>query len=55
MQMIDVHSGDRRAGVAPDPLHPAKPELQFLIRQFKLQLPPQPPPRITIVAATHAT
>jgi hypothetical protein len=31
-----------------------EPELQLLIPQLKLQLPPQPPPRITTVAVTPA-
>ena len=29
-----------------------EPELQLLIQQLKLQLPPQPPPKITAVART---
>lgn len=31
-----------------------EPELQLLIKQLKLQLPPQPPPRISTVAAARA-
>ena len=29
-----------------------EPELQLLLNQLKLQLPPQPPPRITAAAPT---
>jgi hypothetical protein len=32
-----------------------EPELQLLIRQLKLQLPPQPPPKIAAAAVARAT
>ena len=32
-----------------------EPELQLLRRQFKLQLPPQPPPKITTAVVARAT
>jgi hypothetical protein len=35
--------------------HHTHPELQLLIDQLKLRLPPQPPPRITTAAVTEAT
>ena len=41
---------DRWAGTGADPLYPARARTQLLIQQLKLQLPPQPPPRI---AAPH--
>src|SRR3981081_4065100 len=55
VQMIDVHlpttdGRELRLTRYPQP----EPELQLLIQQLKLQLPPQPPPRITTVAATPA-
>jgi hypothetical protein len=31
-----------------------EPELPLLIRQLKLQLPPQPPPKIAMIAVAHA-
>jgi hypothetical protein len=55
VQMIDVHlpTTDGRELRLTRYTQP-EPELQLLIRQLKLQLPPQPPPRITTVAATPA-
>jgi hypothetical protein len=48
VQMIDVHvpTTDGRELVLTRYTQP-EPELQLLINQLKLQLPPQPPPRIT--------
>src|SRR5882724_4791697 len=48
VQMIDVHlpTNDGREIVLTRYTHP-EPELQLLINQLKLRLPPQPPPRIT--------
>ena len=45
--MIDVHlpTTDRRELLLTRYTQP-EPELQLLIQQLKLQLPPQPPPRI---------
>jgi hypothetical protein len=56
VQMIDVHlpTTDRREIVLTRYTHP-EPELQLLIRQLKLSLPAQPPPRITTSAAIQAT
>jgi hypothetical protein len=49
--MIDVHlpTTDGRELVLTRYTQP-EPELQLLINQLKLQLPPQPPPRITAAA-----
>jgi hypothetical protein len=48
VQMIDVHlpTTDGRELVLTRHTQP-EPELQLLIGQLKLVLPPQPPPRIT--------
>ena len=48
VQMIDVHvpTTDGRELVLTRYTQP-DPELQLLINQLKLQLPPQPPPKIT--------
>src|ERR1700731_2312911 len=48
VQMIDVHlpTSDGREIRLTRYTHP-EPELQLLIDQLKLRLPPQPPPRIT--------
>ena len=48
VQMIDVHvpTTDGRELVLTRYTQP-EPELQLLINQLKLQLPPQPPPKIT--------
>ena len=56
MQMIDVHlpTTDGRELRLTRYTQP-EPELQLLIRQLKLQLPPQSPPRITTVAIAQAT
>ena len=56
VQMIDVHlpTTDGRALLLTRYTQP-EPELQLLIRQLRLQLPPQPPPKITAPAVTHAT
>lgn len=56
VQMIDVHlpTTDGRELRLTRYTQP-EPELQLLIRQLKLQLPPQPPPRSTTVAFAHAT
>jgi hypothetical protein len=55
VQMIDVHlpTTDGRELRLTRYTQP-EPELQLLIQQLKLQLPPQPPPRITTVAVTYA-
>jgi len=56
MQMIDVHlpTTDGRELRLTRYTQP-EPELQLLIQQLKLQLPPQPPPRITAAAVARAT
>jgi hypothetical protein len=55
VQMIDVHlpTTDGREILLTRYTHP-EPELQLLINQLKLRLPPQPPPRITTAAVTQA-
>jgi hypothetical protein len=55
VQMIDVHlpTTDGREIVLTRHTQP-EPELQILISQLKLNLPAQPPPRITTSAATQA-
>jgi hypothetical protein len=52
VQMIDVHlpTTDGRELLLNRYTQP-EPELQLLIQQPKLQLPPQPPPKITTTAA----
>jgi hypothetical protein len=54
VQMIDVHipTTDQREIVLTRYTQ-AEPELQILIGQLKLQLPSQPPPRITTAAVLH--
>src|SRR6266704_1302124 len=56
VQMIDVHlpTTDGREILLTRYTHP-EPELQLLIDQLKLRLPPQPPPRITSAAIARAT
>jgi hypothetical protein len=56
VQMIDVHlpTTDGREILLSRYTHP-EPELQLLISRLKLNLPPQPPPRITTTAVTQAT
>jgi hypothetical protein len=56
VQMIDVDlpTTDGRELLLTRYTQP-EPELQLLIRQLRLQLPPQPPPKITAPAVTHAT
>ena len=56
VQMIDVHlpTTDGRELVLTRYTQP-EPELQLLINQLKLQLPPQPPPRITAANPTQQT
>jgi hypothetical protein len=56
VQMIDVHlpTTDGRELLLPRYTQP-EPELQLLIRQLKLQLPPQPPPKIATAAVARAT
>ena len=56
VQMIDVHlpTTDGRELLLTRYTQP-EPELQLLIRRLKLQLPPQPPPRITAAAVVLAT
>ena len=51
--MIDVHlpTTDGRE-LVPTRYTQPEPELQLLISQLKLQLPPQPPPRITALSQT---
>jgi len=53
MQMIDVHlpTTDGRELHLTRYTQP-EPELQLLIGQLKLELPPQPPPRLAIPAAS---
>ena len=56
VQIIDVHlpTTDGRELLLTRYTQP-EPELQLLIRRLKLQLPPQPPPRITAAAVVLAT
>jgi hypothetical protein len=56
MQMIDVHlpTTDGRELRLTRYTQP-EPELQLLIRQLKLQLPPQPPPTITAATVARTT
>ena len=56
VQMIDVHlpTTDGREIVLTRYTQP-EPELQLLIDRLKLQLPPQPPPRITTAAVNQAS
>ena len=53
VQMIDVHlpTTDGREMLLTRYTQP-EPELQLLISQLKLQLPPQPPPKITVQAVS---
>jgi len=55
VQMIDAHlpTTDGRELVLTRYTQPER-ELQLLIHQLRLQLPPQPPPKITTVALAHA-
>src|SRR6202020_24380 len=55
VQMIDVHipTTDGRELRLTRYTQP-EPELQLLVNQLRLQLPPQPPPRITAVAVPPA-
>jgi len=54
VQMIDVHlpTTDGRELVLTRYTQP-EPEMQLLLAQLKLQLPPQPPPRITTTTAIN--
>ena len=56
VQMIDVHlpTTDGRELVLTRYTQPER-ELQLLIGQLRLQLPPQPPPKITAATLAHAT
>jgi hypothetical protein len=56
MQMIDVHlpTTDGRELRLTRYTQP-EPDLQLLIRQLKLQLPPQPPPKIATATVARAT
>jgi hypothetical protein len=56
VQMIDVHlpTTDGRELRLTRYTRP-EPELQLLIWQLKLQLPPQPPPKIAAAAVARAT
>jgi hypothetical protein len=56
VQMIDVHlpTTDGRELLLTRYTQP-EPELQLLIRQLKLQLPPQPSPKIATAAVARAT
>jgi Transposase DDE domain len=56
LQMIDVHlpTTDGRELHLTRYTQP-EPDLQLLIQQRKLELPPQPPPRITAAAVARAT
>jgi hypothetical protein len=55
VQMIDVHlpTTDGREMLLTRYTHP-EPELQLLIRELRLSLPPQPPPRISAQAVPAA-
>lgn len=55
MQMIDVHlpTTDGRSLLLPRHTQPGK-ELQLLLRQLKMELPPQPPPQL-LGTATETT
>jgi hypothetical protein len=55
VQMIDVHlpTTDGREIRLTRYTHP-EPELRLLIDRLKLNLPPQPPPRITTATVTQA-
>ena len=54
VQMIDVHlpTTDGRELLLTRHTQP-EPELRLLIQQLKLQLPPQPPPRIATGSASR--
>jgi hypothetical protein len=56
VQMIDVHlpTTDGRDLVLTRYTQPER-ELQLLIQQLRMQLPPQPTPKITVAALAHAT
>jgi hypothetical protein len=56
VQMIDVHlpTTDGRELRLTRYTQP-EPELRLLIRQLKLQLPPQPPPKIATIAVARDT
>ena len=56
MQMIDVHlpTTDGRELILTRTTQP-EPELQLLINKLKLELPAQPPPKITTAQASSAT
>jgi hypothetical protein len=55
MQMIDVHvpTTDRRELVLTRRTEP-EPELKLLLDKLRLDLPPQPPPKITAAEAASA-
>jgi hypothetical protein len=55
VQMIDIHipTTDGRELRLTRYIQP-EPELQLLVNQLKLQLPPQPPPRITAATIPNA-
>ncbi len=52
IQMVDVHipTSDSRTLILPRYTHPES-ELQLLLERLKLELPTQPPPRITVGSA----
>ena len=52
IQMVDVHipTSDGRMLILSRCTHP-EPELQLLLERLKLELPAQPPPRITVGSA----
>jgi hypothetical protein len=54
--MIDVHlpTTDRREIILTRTTQP-EPDLKLLLDKLRLQLPAQPPPRITAAQATSAT
>jgi hypothetical protein len=56
VQMIDVHlpTTEEREIMFTRYTH-SEPELQLLIKQLKLRLPPQPPAKITTTAIIQAT
>lgn len=55
IQMVDVHipTSDGRLLILSRYTHP-EPELQLLLERLKLELPAQPPPRITVGSAPKA-
>lgn len=56
MQMLDVHlpTTDQRTVILTRYTHPET-DVQLLLQQLKLELPPQPPPKITAPKASGST